>query len=251
MELLANPADLGARQIDFVDDRQNLEPVIDREIRIRESLRFDSLRCVDDKQRSFACRKASGDFIAEVHMAGRIDEIENVILAVFRVVIQPHGFGLDRDTALALEVHRVEDLCGHFTLCERAREFEQAVRKRGFAMIDMSDDRKISYMRECHNQRLIHSGRSRASIAAPIMPASGHNFDCTIRQSRNEQPKACSPAVALAVPSSISPDAMTPPPMTIISRFSKLIRLAHAIPRWRPVSANTSRAVTSPRAAAS
>ena len=43
-------------------------------------------------------------------MAGRVDQVEDVVLAVARAVIDARGLGLDRDAALALEVHLVEEL---------------------------------------------------------------------------------------------------------------------------------------------
>jgi hypothetical protein len=51
---------------------------------------------------------------------------------------------LDRDPALALEIHRVEDLGFHLARLERARLFEEAVGQRRLAMIDVGDDREIA-----------------------------------------------------------------------------------------------------------
>ena len=43
-------------------------------------------------------------------MAGGVDQVQVVGLAVGGRVLDPHRLGLDRDPALALEVHRVEHL---------------------------------------------------------------------------------------------------------------------------------------------
>ena len=51
---------LRAGQIDLVDDRDDLEVVLDREVGVGQRLRFDPLRRVDDQQRPFATRPASG-----------------------------------------------------------------------------------------------------------------------------------------------------------------------------------------------
>ena len=48
-------------------------------------------------------------------MAGRVDEVQDVVLPVVRPVGQTDGMRLDRDAALALEVHAVEDLSLHLT----------------------------------------------------------------------------------------------------------------------------------------
>ena len=77
-------------------------------------------------------------------MAGRVDEIEDVVVAVAAVVVETNGLCLDRDAALFLEVHRIQDLGGHFAFRERACQFEQAVRKRGFAVVDMRDDGEVT-----------------------------------------------------------------------------------------------------------
>ena len=58
---------------------------------------------------SHAARRA-GHLVREVDVARRVDEVQRVRLAVARLVEQAHGVGLDRDPALALEVHRVEHL---------------------------------------------------------------------------------------------------------------------------------------------
>jgi len=48
------------------------------------------------------------------------------------------------DAALAFEVHSVEDLGMHLALGEGAGELEEAVRERGFAVIDVRDDREVA-----------------------------------------------------------------------------------------------------------
>jgi hypothetical protein len=45
---------VGGRQVDLVDDRDDLQSVLDREIRVRERLCLDPLRRVDDEQRALA-----------------------------------------------------------------------------------------------------------------------------------------------------------------------------------------------------
>jgi len=50
---------------------------------------------------------------------------------------------LDRDPALALEVHRVEELLGHLPLGERPRPLHQAVGERRLTVVDVRDDREV------------------------------------------------------------------------------------------------------------
>ena len=49
---------LRAGQIDLVDDRDDLELVLDRQVGVRERLRLDALRGVDEQQRALRRRRA-------------------------------------------------------------------------------------------------------------------------------------------------------------------------------------------------
>jgi hypothetical protein len=58
--------------------------------------------------------------------------------------MQANAFCFDGDAALAFQVHGVEHLLVHFALRQCAGHFEQAIGKRGFAVIDVRDDTKIA-----------------------------------------------------------------------------------------------------------
>ena len=90
-----------------------------------------------------AARRAA-HLVGEVHVARRVDQVEDVVLAVPRPVVEPHGVLLDGDAALALQVHRVEELLGHLALGERARALHQPVGERGLAVVDVRDDREVT-----------------------------------------------------------------------------------------------------------
>ena len=64
-------------------------------------------------------------------------------LAVVGLVVEPDGVRLDRDAALALEVHRVEHLRFHLARLQRPGELEETIGKRGLAVIDVRDDGEI------------------------------------------------------------------------------------------------------------
>ena len=61
-----------------------------------------------------------------------------------RGVVQADRVRLDRDPALALEVHRVEDLRFHLARLQRAGDLEEAVGERRLAVVDVRDDREIA-----------------------------------------------------------------------------------------------------------
>ena len=77
-------------------------------------------------------------------MAGRVDQVELILVAVVGVVVQANALGFDGDAALALQIHGVEHLRDHFALGERAGHFEQAVGQRGLAVVDVRDDAEIA-----------------------------------------------------------------------------------------------------------
>ena len=77
-------------------------------------------------------------------MARRVDQVQAVFAAVARRIRQRRGLRLDRDAALALEVHRVEHLLFHLAVGQAAAALDDAVGQRRFAVIDVGDDREIA-----------------------------------------------------------------------------------------------------------
>ncbi len=144
LDLLLDLVGLCGRQVDLVENRNNLVIVIDRLIDIGEGLRFDALARVDDQQRAFAGGERAVDLVGEVHVAGRIDQVEDVVLAVARLVVQAHRLGLDGDAALALDIHRIENLLHHFAIGEAAGDLDQPIGKRRLAVVDMRHDGKVA-----------------------------------------------------------------------------------------------------------
>lgn len=68
-----------------------------------------------------------------------IDEIEFDSLP-----LHTHRSELDRDTALALEIHGVELLLLHLTFLYRSSDFHETVSEGRLAMVDMGDDTEVS-----------------------------------------------------------------------------------------------------------
>ena len=60
---------VGLRQVDLVHDGDDLEPVLDREIGVRERLCLDPLRRIDDEQRALARLQRAGHLVGEVDVA--------------------------------------------------------------------------------------------------------------------------------------------------------------------------------------
>ena len=77
-------------------------------------------------------------------MTRRVDQIEVVNLAVERLVFQRSCLCLDSDSALFFNVHRIKHLSTHLPVLQAAATLDKPVCKRGLAMVDVRNDRKIS-----------------------------------------------------------------------------------------------------------
>ena len=135
---------VGRRQVDLVHDRHDLELVLDREVGVGERLRLDALGRVDHEDRALARGQAAAHLVAEVDMAGRVDQVQLVGPLVGRAEEHPHRLGLDRDAPLALEIHRVEELVAHLALGDRLGHLEDAIGQRRLAVVDVGDDREVA-----------------------------------------------------------------------------------------------------------
>ena len=130
---------IGLRQVDLVHERDDLEVVLDREIGVRERLRLDPLRRVDHEQRALAGLERAGDLVREVDVSGRVDQVELMPLPE-----HAHRLRLDRDPALALEVHRVEQLLLHVAGGDGVGELQDPIGQRRLPMVDVGDDREVA-----------------------------------------------------------------------------------------------------------
>jgi hypothetical protein len=152
--------DVRRGQIDFVDDGNDLKAVIDGQVSVGQRLSLDALACVHHQQRAFAGSQGARDFVAEVHVAGRVDEVELVGIAVVGLVHHAHGMGLDGDAALALQVHVVENLGLHLTAGYGACELQQTVAQRRLSVVDVCDDREVA------KEACVHGGLAKGSNRA-------------------------------------------------------------------------------------
>ena len=69
LDLLAGHLGDRAREVDLVDAGDDRQVVVDREVGVRERLRLDPLRRVDDEDRPLAGRQRPGDLVGEVDVA--------------------------------------------------------------------------------------------------------------------------------------------------------------------------------------
>jgi hypothetical protein len=85
-------------------------------------------------------------------VAGRVDQVEEVVLPILRAVDHANGMALDGDAALALEIHGVEYLLAHLLVGERTGVLQQTVGERRLTVVDVRDDAKVAnaFLRKCH-----------------------------------------------------------------------------------------------------
>ena len=71
-------------QVDLVEDRDERQALAQGEVDVGERLGLDALGRVDDEDRALAGLEAVADLVGEVDVAGRVDQVQAVGLAVVR-----------------------------------------------------------------------------------------------------------------------------------------------------------------------
>ena len=135
---------MGRGQVDLVDGRHNVQIGVHGERRVGDGLCLDTLRGVDDEHRALAGGQRTRDLVGKVNVARRIDQVELIRLAIIGVIGNADGIGLDRNAALALDIHGVEQLRLHVAFVNGMGELEDTVTDRGLAMVDVRNDREVA-----------------------------------------------------------------------------------------------------------
>ena len=87
------------------------------------------------------------NLVRKIHVPGGIDQVELVDFAILGGVQHADRVRLDRYAALALQVHRIENLLLHFAHGERR-----------LPVVNMRNNRKIANARGFHEDRSILTG---------------------------------------------------------------------------------------------
>jgi len=144
---------MGGGKIDFVENRNDLDVLIESEVDISQGLGFNALSGVNNEQGAFACRERTGNLVVEVDVPWRVQKIEFVLLAVVRLVGNAHGLRLDGNAAFPLDVHAVKVLILGFTGADHLGDVQYAVSQSRFSVVDMRDDAEISNVAEIRHVR--------------------------------------------------------------------------------------------------
>ena len=146
LDLVGVEVGIGGREIDLVERGHDLEVVLEGEVAVREGLRLDALRRIDDEHDALACRERARHLVAEVDVPRRVDEVQHVVAP-----LDPDVLGLDRDAPLALEVHGVEVLLAHLSRIDRTGQLQDAIRERGLSVVDVGDDAEVPDAVQLHD----------------------------------------------------------------------------------------------------
>jgi len=146
LDLFLDAVHLGAGQVDLVQHGHDLVVVVQGQIDVGQGLGLHALGGVHHQQRAFAGGQGTRHFVVEVHVSGRVDEVQLIFLSVGSHIGDAHGLRLDGDAALAFQIHLVQVLLAGLALADDLGQLKDAVGKGGLAVVDMGDDAEIANM---------------------------------------------------------------------------------------------------------
>src|SRR6478609_4942917 len=126
--------------VDLVDDDHDLQAVGERLAVHETGLGLGTVIGVDDQQHAVDHAEGALDFAAEVGVAGRVQDVDNLVLPVDGRVL-----GLDRDALLLFEVHGVHGaLFDALVGAVDTALLEELVDEGGFPVVDVGDDGDVA-----------------------------------------------------------------------------------------------------------
>jgi len=144
LDLAPHQLGVGGGEVDLVDDRDDLQVVLDGQVDVGQGLGLDPLGGVDDQDRPLAGGQGARHLVGEVHVTGSVDQVELVGAPVPGRVLHPHRLGLDGDAPLPLQVEGVEELVLHVPEGDRPGHLQQAIGQGRLPVVDVGDDREVA-----------------------------------------------------------------------------------------------------------
>ena len=130
-------------EVALVDDRDNLEVVVDSHVEVGNGLSLNALRAVDNQQCTLTSSDRARHFVREVDVSRSVNEVEDICLTVV-FVFHLDSVALDGDASLFLKVHVVKHLSFHVFRRYGVGKLEQTVCQSTFAVVDVCNDAKIA-----------------------------------------------------------------------------------------------------------
>ena len=146
LDFAGHTVGIGRGQVDLVDDRQHLQALFGGGVAVGDTLRLDTLGRIHHQQCPVAGGQRARHLVGEIHVPRRVDHVQLIALAVTRAVVERDALRLDRDPAFALQLHRVEHLRLHFAVGEAAAQLDEPVSEGRFAVVNVRDDGKVTYV---------------------------------------------------------------------------------------------------------
>ena len=116
LELTFYLGDIRVRQVNLVNDWDDREIVVHRQVNVRHRLGLYSLCGINHQQCTLTGAETAGNFVRKIYVPRSVDQVQFITLTVLGIVIHRDRMGLDGDAAFLLEVHRVEKLVLHFAI---------------------------------------------------------------------------------------------------------------------------------------
>ncbi len=133
----------GDRQVDLVEHRDDFQVVLHRQEGVGDGLGLHALEGIDQQNRPLAGGEAARHLVAEIDVAGRVDQVQFVFLALVLVVDRDRVHA-DGDAAFAFEVHAVERLGLEVALGDGAGLEQELVGQGALAVVDVGDDAEVA-----------------------------------------------------------------------------------------------------------
>ena len=138
----------GRGHVNFVDNGNYLQVMVNSHIEVRDSLRLHPLRGIYHQQCTFAGSYTAAHLIREVHMSRRINQIQDILLTTTHI-LHLYGVTLDGNTALTLQFHIVKHLAlSHLnSVCS----LKQPVGQRRLTVVNMCNNAEVPYVIHINN----------------------------------------------------------------------------------------------------
>jgi len=138
------------RPVDLVQHHDGREPALERLPQDEPRLRQRPFRRVDQQHHAVDHRQRALDFSAEIGMARRVDDVDQVV-----AVMDGGVLGEDGDPSLPLEVGVVHHAVGDLLMSAKGAALaEQRIDERRLAVIDVRHDGHVAAERVGHESRL-------------------------------------------------------------------------------------------------
>jgi len=144
VDLLQDTVHVRRQEVDLVDDGDDGQVVLHGQVEIGDRLGLDALGGVDQQEHPLAGGERPRHLVRKIHMARRVDQVENVVPPVLRAVGKGDGLALDRDPPLTLDVHVVEQLVAEVAVLDHARVLDEPVGQGRLAVVDVGDDAEVA-----------------------------------------------------------------------------------------------------------